>query len=334
MNTSSDFLTFLQQKKGQRVLHLGHKDADCDALGSAYAVSKLLPGDIGFAQGLKTTAADLADWLEVTPVIDPDPNAYDFTVIYDCYTTEILACPVPEHYALFDHHTPGGRRLLDFQNQMSTLADWRWLWPSDSTCSVIAQLFLENAVPFDQKMAIALASGIVTDTFMLKFANAESFRLLSEILGCHGQYLEDVLAVIHPSERVAIRRAAVFKAIQTMREEKIGPWSVLALHTDSHDHGLTLFNILNHLGGDANVVCFPKSRTNGRNVNMVMVECEQAFSQQTGIHLGELVAEVAKQVEALDTWGSKRVGRIIAAAPKDDLLDLCMETLIQALMTS
>ena len=55
-----DFHAFIEAMRGKRLLHLGHKDADCDAVGSAYALSCILPGDIGFANGLKTTSRDLA----------------------------------------------------------------------------------------------------------------------------------------------------------------------------------------------------------------------------------------------------------------------------------
>ena len=63
-----DFDEFLQAMDGLRLLHLGHKDADCDALASAYAMSCVLPGDVGFAKGLKTSAQDLAEWLEFSPL--------------------------------------------------------------------------------------------------------------------------------------------------------------------------------------------------------------------------------------------------------------------------
>ncbi|MCK5430294.1 MAG: hypothetical protein KAI94_12525 [Anaerolineales bacterium] len=41
-----DFHAFIEAMRGKRLLHLGHKDADCDAVGSAYALSCILPGDI------------------------------------------------------------------------------------------------------------------------------------------------------------------------------------------------------------------------------------------------------------------------------------------------
>ena len=37
----SDFPAFLNAMTGLRLLHMGHRDADCDALGSAYAMSRV-----------------------------------------------------------------------------------------------------------------------------------------------------------------------------------------------------------------------------------------------------------------------------------------------------
>ena len=162
-----DFGAFLRAMEGLKLLHLGHKDADCDALGSAYAMSCLLPGDVGFALGLKTSAQDLARWLEVRPITDPDPEAYDFTIIYDTHSANLLGLEVPERYALFDHHVPGGHRYSDFHNELQANAVWSWVLPLESTCSILGQLLDAHGLLSSRRMRIALAAGLVTDTAWL-----------------------------------------------------------------------------------------------------------------------------------------------------------------------
>ena len=88
MCTSSDFTPFVNAMRGRTLLHVGHRDADCDAVAAAYAMNSILPGDIGFAQGLKASAQALVDWLRISPVIDPDPLEYEYTLIYDSSGTE------------------------------------------------------------------------------------------------------------------------------------------------------------------------------------------------------------------------------------------------------
>ena len=105
---TASFPDFLAAMQSKHLLHLGHKDADCDALGSAWAMSHILPGDVGFAGGIKASAQDLADGLGITPIIDPTPADYDYIIIYDTPHATLLGIDLPKRYALFDHHVPGG----------------------------------------------------------------------------------------------------------------------------------------------------------------------------------------------------------------------------------
>jgi len=321
-----DFPAFLEAMRGRRLLHLGHKDADCDALGSAYALSCLLPGDLGFAQGLKTSARDLAEWLGLSVLIDPDPAAYEYTIICDTPNLALLDLPLPASYALFDHHVPGGHRFSNFQNELVEGAEWCWVRPIESTCSILVDLFLDHDVPIGRKMGVALAAGIVTDTAWLKLANAEALRRLAAVLEGAGLYLEDVLAAVDSPGRQAIRRAAVLAALRGVQETLAGRWSILAAETDSHDHGFAVTAALSRLGGDVRVVAFPRG-----GMAMAMVECDGTLVEQTGVDLAGVAAEVAQAVNASDTWGTQMWGRVVAPAPQGELLDLCVTAVAQAL---
>ena len=126
--------------RGERLLHLIHHDADCDALGSAYTLSRVLPGEIGTADGMKTSAADLAGWLEIEPLINPDPQDFEYVIIHDTYLGELLGMPLPPRYALIDHHITGGHRFFKGQNQLQAGAEWHWVQPLESTCSLLFEL--------------------------------------------------------------------------------------------------------------------------------------------------------------------------------------------------
>ncbi len=136
---------------GRRLLHLGHRDADCDALGSAYAMSCLLPGDVAVAAGLKTSALDLAEWLGIRPLIDPRPAEYDYVIIYDTPSVELLGVDLPAQYSLFDHHVAGGHLYSDFDNQLAAGAEWAWVRPLESTCSVLIELLLAHGAAAQHK---------------------------------------------------------------------------------------------------------------------------------------------------------------------------------------
>jgi len=321
-----DFPAFVATMRGRRLLHLGHVDADCDALGSAYALSCILPGDVGCAQGLKTSARDLAEWLGLAPLIDPDPAAYDYTIIYDTPSLFLLGAPLPARYALFDHHVPGGHRFSNFQSRLADGAEWCWVRPVESTCSILVDLFIQHAVPTSRPMSIALAAGIVTDTGWLEFANAAALRRLAAVLEPSKLFLEDVWAAIDSPNRRSSRRSAVLKALRDVRETLVGRWSILAAHTSSHDNGFVVSAALGRLGADVRVVAFPKN-----GMAMVMIECDGALVEQTGVNMAAVAAGVAQAAGSSHTWGTRPWGRVIAPLPQGELLEQCMAAIAVSL---
>jgi len=320
-----DFAAFRRAMQGKRLLYLGHRDADCDALGSAYALSRVLPGDVGFAEGLKASARDLAAWLGLEPLLDPDPAGYDYTIICDTPSRDLLGVTLPAQYALFDHHVPGGHRYSDFHSELLAGASWAWVVPFESTCSVVAAQLLAHGIPIEKDVAVALAAGIVTDTGWLALANAGTFRRLAEVLAPSGLYLEDVLAAIDDPNRRAARRSAVLSSLHTVQETRAGRWSILAARTDSHDHGFAVAAALRRLGADVSVVVFPKDEG-----TMVMAECGPAVAERTALHLGAIASAVARQTDADQTWGSPLFGRVIASIDQDALLAAYVDAIASA----
>jgi nanoRNase/pAp phosphatase (c-di-AMP/oligoRNAs hydrolase) len=312
--------------RGRRVLHLGHKDADCDALGSAYSLSCILPGDVGFPGGLKTSARDLAQWLELEPVIDPDPATYDYVIIFDTPSWALLNHPPLQRYALFDHHVQGGHRFSAFDSELAAGAEWCWIRPYESTCAVLAELFLANGMPLSRRMAVALAAGTMTDTDWLRLANGAALRRLAAVLEVADLYLEDVLAAIDSPNRALARRAAVLAALKGIQETLVGFWSVLATRADSHDHGFAVSSALGRLGGDVRVVVFPKD-----DMAMAMIECDGSLVERTGIDLSRIAAGVSHGFQAGSSWGTQMWGRVVVPACLETLSELSVAAVVQAL---
>lgn len=254
----SDFPAFLAAMRGRRLLHLGHRDADCDALGSAFALSCLLPGDVGFAQGLKVSALDLAAWLGLSPLIDPDPALYDYVIIYDTPSGDMLGYDVPPRYAPFDHHVQGGHRFSDFDSQLAAEAEWCWVRPVESTCSIVSDLIVAHGLPINREMGVALAAGILTDTYWLRLADGAVLRRLAAILEGAGLYVEEVMAAVDSPGRQLDRRQAVLAALRSVHETVVGNWSILAAETDSHDHGFFVSGALGRRGEMCGSCRFPR----------------------------------------------------------------------------
>jgi phosphoesterase RecJ-like protein len=324
--TRSDFSAFLTAMEGRRLLHLGHRDADCDALGSAYALSCILPGDVGFAQGLKVSALDLAAWLGLAPLLDPDPARYDYLIIYDTPSRDLLGYDLPPRYALFDHHVRGGHRFSDFDSQLAAGAEWSWVRPVESTCSIISELLLAHGLPITREMGVALAAGILTDTYWLRLADAAVLRRLAAVLECANLYLEDVMAAVDSPGRRSGRRRAVVAALRGVHQTDVGGWSILAAETDSHDHGFSVSGALGRLGGDVRVVAFPKGE-----MAMVMVECDGGLVARSGIDLSSVAADIGRSFGSSDSWGTRMWGRAVAAVSPYRLLAAAVAAVAEVL---
>jgi nanoRNase/pAp phosphatase (c-di-AMP/oligoRNAs hydrolase) len=322
----SDFMMFLDAMRGKRLLHIGHKHADCDALGSAYAMSRLLPGDLGFAFGLKVSAQSLAKWLEIEWFENPDPADYEYTILYDTVTADILGVPVPACYAIFDHHESGGHRFSTIHNELADAAEWGWVKPFESTCSLLIDLFQKHNIPIDQKMGVALAAGIVTDTIRLRQAHAGALRRLSIALQAANMHVEDIWGVLEPRDIRSERRPAILESLRNIREVNQNGWSILVSEIDSQDNGFVIMDALIQFGGDMAMVGFPKE-----DQSMVITACTAEMVQTAEIDLGGLMKALVKQVGASSAWGTRAGGRIVAPMPLTNLIGECVETIHKAL---
>ena len=201
--------------------------------------------------------------------------------------------------------------------------------PVESTCSLLVDLFQDHGVAIDQKMAVALAAGIVTDTLWLQYANAAALNRLATVLKIAGLYVEDIVAVVDGPRRRAARRPVVLDALHNMREKECGGWSILTAETNTHDNGFTVVDTLKQLGSDIAIVGFPK-----RDRAMVMVECNGEVVERAGLDMVGLMGKVARVVEAEDIWGTRALGRIIASTTVSKLVSLCIDVVAESLPTT
>jgi nanoRNase/pAp phosphatase (c-di-AMP/oligoRNAs hydrolase) len=318
----SDFPAFLTAMHAKSLLHLGHRNADCDALGSAYAMSRVLPGVVGFAGGVNTAAQDLANWLGLKYELDPKPQDYDYLLLYDIIGPKMVGMPLPSAFALFDHHEPGGHRFANFESALSTEAEWAWVQPVESTCSLLVDLFLRYAIPLDQKMAVALAAGIITDTRYLYKADSQAMQRMEFVLRSADMYMEDILAIIESPASRAIRRSGAIQSMRDLRERAENGWSIVYASAETRDQGIVVIDVMEKIGSDVGVVSLSM-----QDCSMVMAECSGDFVTRTNIDLKGVMQQVSIRIGASETWGTRSVGRIVAAFPEEDLLCLCVDAI-------
>ncbi|MEJ2238886.1 MAG: hypothetical protein P8X82_11365, partial [Gemmatimonadales bacterium] len=189
--------------------------------------------------------------------------------------------------------------------------------------------FQEHGIQMDRKMATALAAGIITDTLLLRQANAAALRRLSTVLQIADLYVEDVIAVIDGPGQRETRRSQGLVALQGTREVVVNGWSILATEAASHDQGIIVVDALKRLGADVSLVSFPRE-----DKAMVLAECDAAVVRGATLDLASLMAEAVPLIGAEDSWGTPAIGRIIAPTSPAELLSLCIELVAGSLRKS
>ncbi len=92
----------------ERILYLCHRNADPDAIGSAFALQQAFGGDLGAVQDLSRTGQTLAEAIGAEIRIDPRVEDYDLVVIVDTSVRRQLGDIRLARYALVDHHLDDG----------------------------------------------------------------------------------------------------------------------------------------------------------------------------------------------------------------------------------
>ena len=86
------------------ILYLCHRNADPDAISSAFALSEAIGGTVGLVDGCNRVASLLVDKLEIDVVESPDPKDYDLVVVVDTSTSAQLNDIELSNYCVIDHH--------------------------------------------------------------------------------------------------------------------------------------------------------------------------------------------------------------------------------------
>lgn len=89
----------------RNILYLCHRNADPDAVSSAFALSEAIGGTVGLVDGCNRVASVLIDRLGIEVVDKPDPANYGFVVVVDTSTKAQLNDIELTSYCVIDHHT-------------------------------------------------------------------------------------------------------------------------------------------------------------------------------------------------------------------------------------
>lgn len=263
----------------RRKIYLCHRNADPDAIGSAFALSWLFGGDIGAVGDLSRAAGQLADSIGIKPIIDPDLQSYDLIVLIDTSVSSQIGGAMLRRYGIIDHHLDTD--LLEdaefyIQREVDSTAQIVW--------DIIKSSGMAGRVP--REVALALLAGIVSDTGRFRHATSESFRCVHEILEAGDVDYGEVMEILSRAPMDLSQRVAVLKAATRARISWKGEWIIACTEVSAFEGSSAMALI--DLGAD---IAFAASRHCG----VCRVSGRASFRAiQAGIDLADLMKIIAR----------------------------------------
>ena len=181
--------------------HIGiftHRDADGDALGSAFALYfhlKSLGKEVEVVSD--SSVIDQLNFLGVDDLIQRKPSFdYDLVIATDCNNKEMLGVVKPffeaQNSIQFDHH-PLNPEFASINNIELNVS---------SACEIVAKFFMENNIQINTRIGELLLTGMITDSGGFKFSNLtnDTFKIVSKIMDEADVELSTLMRNIFESE--------------------------------------------------------------------------------------------------------------------------------------
>jgi len=283
-----EITALLDQVNAKLVVLLCHHNADPDAIGAAFAFSRLierlrprLRTEIAAAEGPSRLSKHVLAALPTKLTSDPNIEGADAIVLLDTNTIQQLnrwekrVRATRSPIIVVDHHAshPETERLaaLSVTNENAS-----------STCEIIYRFFLDMNVRLTESEAKALFLGIAFDTRHFILANSTTLKIVADLIdsGVNAQEALSLLSL----PMVESERIARLKAAKRVRFLKIGGW-IVAL-SDVGAYQASAARALISLGTHLAIVA------GKRNEHLrVSMRASREFYQKTGIHLGRDLAK-------------------------------------------
>jgi phosphoesterase RecJ-like protein len=260
---------------GKKIVLL-HRNADPDALGSAYALYRTFP-DITVAAlgGLDRVSKVIAIKLKF-PVLDTvSLDNYDLVVAVDTSSRDQLGIDISgRDCVVIDHHSPnGGWGECLFYNDESRR----------SCAEIIFQLLKVMNADIDRNIGLALAAGMLTDSGHFRYANPDLFRAFAEVMEVSKLDIDEVMDLTDLEPDVS-ERVSQLKGAQRLRFERIDDYIVAISLGSAHESSVS--KALLSLGADVSFVGSQRAER-----FRISARARQDMVR-LGLHLGKLLDEI------------------------------------------
>lgn len=275
--------SLLNEVRARFVVLLCHQNADPDAIGSAFSLSRLLqrlkPGvhvEIAAVQGPSKLSKHILKTLPMKLVKAPHIERADILFLLDTNTIQQLAEwkerveKSNKPLIVIDHHAihPETKRIATL-----VIADER----ASATCEIIYGLFREAEIRLGKREALALFLGIAYDSKHFSIATSRTFKVVSDLVDAGVRAEEALSLIVMPME--ASERIARLKAARRLQLTKIGEWLIVTSRVSSYHASVARALI----GLGAHVVIAGGEEDGKLRLSL---RSSRIFYEKTGVHLG------------------------------------------------
>ncbi len=283
------------------ILFLCHRNADPDAVSSAFALSEAIGGTVGLVNGSNRVASLLIDRLEIDVVESPDPSDYGYTVVVDTSTSAQLNDIQLSDYCVIDHHVT---------TALTENADFFLHCNAASTAEIVFDVLKYMEAPIMRRTALGLMTGIITDTGHFKHANPSTFRTMGEIIETSGVEYAEVLELMAATPQDISMRIAMLKSATRAQIERVNDWLVVSSNISSF--GGSASSMLINIGADVALVGTSRDdtiRVSGRakrdavsagvNLGQIMEDISENYQGTGGGHAGAAGIDVVADMDTI-----------------------------------
>ncbi len=200
--------------KGKRMVVVMHGNADMDALGSAYALSKLYPSDIFAPNGLDRVAGMVAEKTGAKVLSECDLSTYEQVVVVDSSSPRQRETgqQVPPDAIVIDHHGSTG----GWEGHPSFIDPSRV-----SCCEIVLDMYDEEGAELGRDAGLMLLGGMITDSGTFQYADHRLLRAFSSIMERCGIPMDEALDLTRAPASMS-ERVATVKALERTKLDRVG----------------------------------------------------------------------------------------------------------------
>jgi nanoRNase/pAp phosphatase (c-di-AMP/oligoRNAs hydrolase) len=289
LGSFEEFSRIINEIDKNRVSILCHRNADPDALCSAFALKKLLELiikdlhiEIITPEGASSLTNRVITHFNIKvadreSIQDPDLIiVLDTGSLIQLSTSMDFVKKVRAKKIFIDHHLKS--------KQIEEIADLYIIEPeSSSTCEIVYQLYKNQNLQPDHETALALIVGIMFDTRHFYLGDGKTFQITSKLLDV-GVSIPEAKEILTKEMDIS-ERIARLKACQRLSLYRIDDKLIVTSKVNSFQSSVSRGLI--SIGSDASVVA--GETVDGFKASM---RASQKFYNVTGIHLSEMAKEL------------------------------------------